>query len=91
MLPGVNTPDTNTLSSGKPSLFLSVSLLSPIPSPSVSLHSLGSSGKASSVSGHPSLSSSGSVQSGNWSLSKSLGRLIKSSGSLSQAISSSSK
>ena len=126
VLPGVNTPDTNTLSSGNPSLFLSVSLLSPIPSPSVSfhsvgsngkasfesgmpslsesqsalspipspsvsLHSLGSSGKASSVSGHPSLSSSGSVQSGNWSLSKSLGRLIKSSGSLSQAISSSSK
>ena len=61
VLPGVNTPDTNILSSGNPSLFLSGSLLSPMPSPSVSFHSVGSNGKASFESGTPSLSESQSA------------------------------
>ena len=64
------------------------SALFPTPSLSVSNHSFGSKTKASTSSLYPSLSSSGSIQSGIESPSKSTEREELSNGSVPQAISS---
>ena len=74
-------PAAVSTASVKPSLSSSVSVLSPIPSPSVSSCSEGSNGNASDVSGVPSLSSSVSIASGIPSLSVSTGVLAGFNGS----------
>ena len=66
----------------------SVSALSPMPSMSLSAHSLALSGNLSSLSTYPSLSSSGSSTSQMVSLSKSSGKLVASFGSVRQSNSS---